>query len=301
MNTATIKARDTKSAPVRLVSDDDIGKIKKAMRAYQNFATLDEAVAAINKVATETDDFLGLPVKFRGIDVQDGKYVASPDAAGLYAGSYATFGYVAGSARGKEGKSIKMVLLFPTPTLDSVMDSEEAIDWLGKVANKELRHVLFRNFRDADSWDEIEQGFATAPTDLAGYLASHSRGAAEEIDTDTFDAIWPDYRKHLAKDRAALAKVLPAKQEVIKAIRSKSYADARYGDLEAKNIFLGIAMQIVQIAEGQDQPLDATAIKLWARERNATHIKANVVSEEDIAALETFDPTSAAAALGITG
>jgi hypothetical protein len=303
MNTLAIKPRNMEAAPIRATSDDDIGAIKKAMRAYVNYPTLADAIAALNKASAETDDFKGIPVYLQGVTVGevDGKpaYIADESAEDMYADSHATLAYVAGSARSKEGASIKAVVMFPTPTLDAVLANADAHSWLDKITNKELRHVAFRGYRDADTYAELNAGYESAPTTLEAYLASHARGTAEEIDSDTFDAIWPSYRKHLVKDNPALVKILPAKQEIIKSIRSKSYADAMHSELEAKNVFLALAATIVQIATSQDSPLDASAIKEWAKNRNTVSIAAKVVSDDDLSKVQAFDPSAAAAALGI--
>jgi hypothetical protein len=287
MQTTSIIARDSAKAPVRLTSDDDIGAIKKALKSFQNFDTLEAAVAALNKASAETDDFKGLPIYLRGVTVVEGKYAPEADAESIYDGNYATVALVAGSARGQEGKSLKAVLLFPTPKLETILGSTSAQDWLAKVVNKEQRHVAFRPFRDAASWDELDKGFEQAPVDLESYLASHARGAAEEIDSDTFDTIWPAWRKGLTKSNPKLAKLIPPKQDVIKGIRSESYAKAAYPELEAKNLFTQIAASIVGIAKDPENNLDASAIIEWAQNRKTTNLSVKTITDDDLAALDS--------------
>lgn len=315
--TPTILARDFSAPPVQVKTDEQVSLIKKAMRAYENFPTLSAAVEALNKAGMATSDFLGLPMFAHGVTVGtvDGKpaYIidpgtpangdepAKPSGESIYEGAQATLGYVAGNVKGADGKSqsvIKAINLFPTFMAPAL--AESAPDLLEKVVNKELRHVYYRGFRDAASWDELNMGFAASPTTVEAYAASHARTAAEELDTDTFDAVWPAYRKWIAANSPALASVLPPKQEVIKAIRSESYATTLYSALEAKNAFLMVAAAIAQIAAKQTPPLNADAVKGWAQNRKTTHIATKVASAEQLDQIGTFDAAKAAADLGLS-
>lgn len=286
--------------PKVVSTETEIETIKKAMRAYKYFAGVEEMIAALNKASAETSDFLGLPVFPQGIEQDDsGNYVLSdPDK---YADSIPVLGYVGGQQKDANGKNqsvIKAVVAFGIPTVEKAFES--APDLVSKVLGKEFRHVYFRNFRDATSLEQMQAGFATAPVNIEDFAASHARGAAEELDTDTFDAIWPSFRKALVSQYPAYAKALPAKGEVIKGIRSKSYAEGVHGDLESRNVFLTIAAAMVKTAEDQDTPLDASAIKEWAQNRDTTHIAFRSVTDDELDALGTFSASDAAEALGLS-
>lgn len=281
-----------------IANDDDVAKIKKAMRAYSYYKTPEELVTALNKARTDTENFLGLPVFAQGIeqDEKTGEFVLVD--ADKYADSTAVLAYVGGQSKDAAGKNapvIKSILAFGIPTVDVAL--AKAPDLVGKVLGKEFRHVYFRNFRDATTPAQAEAGFAAAPIGIEAFAASHARGAAEELDTDTFDAIWPGLRKKLLADMPALAGSLPSKAEIIKAIRSKSYAEGVHPDLEKRNLFARIAVAVVHVAAQQSEPLDASAVKSWFADRETTHIDYPKLTSEALDSIPAFDMSAAAAML----
>lgn len=295
MNTTT----NTALPLPHLAGDENVDKLKAHMKAWQGFATPAEMLAAINKAAGATENFMGLRVKMQGIERNEaGEYVLTD--ASKYADSIPIFAYVGGQSKGTDGKNvpvIKAVLAFGIPTVESTLAN--AADLAAKVLNKEFRHVYFRNFRDASTDAELEAGFAAAPVGIEAFAASHARTAADELDTEAFDQMWTGIRKSLVSSNPVLAKEMPSKSEVIKAIRSKSYAEGMYPRLEGINLFLVIAASMAQVAAKLDEPLDVSAIKEWAQNRNSTHIEFRRASEAELATLKAFDVSKAAEALGI--
>lgn len=282
-----------------ITTDDDIAAIKKNMRAYTYYDSAAALVAAMNTIAKATENFCGLQVFAQGIERgESGDYMLTDETK--YADSTPVLAYVGGQNKTAGGKStpvIKAILAFGIPTVDVTL--AQAPDLAKKVLGKEFRHVYFRGFRDADTIAAAMSGFEASPVGIEAFAASHARSAAEELDTDTFDAIWPAIRKRLTASHPALAKLLPPKGEVIKAMRSASYALGMYKDLEEKNIFLGLAVTCIEVAQSQDKPLDASTIKSWAVDRNTVNIDYKRVTAEDLESLQSYDAAAAFKALGI--
>jgi len=286
---------------LKVASGDEVEKIREAMKAYKYFDDTTAMLAAINKAAKDSDGFVGVPTFFQGIaQDDDGSYVLTDSGADQYIDSRPTFAYVGGQKKIAGGKSepiIKAILAFGIPTVEAVL--EGAPDLLAKIIGKEMRHVYFRNYRDAVSEAALNAGFEASPVGIEAFAASAERGSAEEIDTDTFDAVWPGFRKALVEQNPKLANVLPAKGEVLKAIRSKSYADGVYPDLEKRGLFMSLAANMFTIAANQDEPLENDTIKGWVQNRASVDIAYKVTTEDDLAALDMFDPEASAAALGL--
>lgn len=299
-NTDTTAQAAATPASTRLkfiVGEDATSEFKKHMRSYAYFDSPEELTAKVNEIAKKTENFGGLATDFRGFeyDAEKGEYVLMDPAP--YADSVSVLAYVGGQAKDSAGKAqpvIKGVLAFGIPTVESALNG--APDLVSKVLGKEFRHVYFRNFRDAESREAWEAGSAAAPVGIEAFAASHARTAAEEQGDETFDAIWTPLRRTWGKEQKALVDALPSKAEIVKAIRSKSYAQGVYPELESKNIFIMVAATVVKIAKSQETPLDVSGILAWVQSRETTHI---AFKTADFDALSAFDANSAMADLGL--
>lgn len=304
-NEATAAAAANLSSKVAVLTDEAaVDSIKKAatggkMRNVHD--SFDAAIAAFQKGAAECEKH-GVPALFNpalffttdsdgNVQTDDNGNPVMLDTA-----AESRFAVAVVGAREKVGNKIesgiRALVIFPIPTLAQFIASGEA--WLNKIAEKEAAHVAFRSLRQAVTLGELEAANASMPFDVEGYIASYNSG--DGLDTETLDAVWSDVRKFIKSEAAALYGVMPAKQEVIKSIRSASYAMQEHPELEKRGMFVNvIAALVIRAAEswkdndGNPTPLDASAIQDWIENRDTTHIAQRQVAEKDFSALDGFD------------
>lgn len=284
-----------------------IEALSKAFDGQRNeYPTLDAAMAKLESInaAKETEGLFGLPVAVVGYDDSTGEV----DPA-FYEGSRAVLALV--GARGiktdvgKEANSFKAVVIFPIPTLASFLSAtaeqlaaipENVRAWLDKVIVKEASHVAFRNFRDANTMAELLNGAKAAPKSIDEYVTASSREGSG-LDTDTFDALWGSFRTMLRKNQPALFDLLPQKPEVIKAIRSKAYAETQdeTAALESKGVFQRIGEMLILGAknnkdkDGNPAPLDESTLVDWLAGRDTLVITKEAPKAKDFSVLESLN------------
>lgn len=87
-----------------------------------------------------------------------------------------------------------------------------------------------------------------------------------------YDRLWRDFRKQLANqvETAPLVMQLPAKRDVKRAMRAKSYALANYPHLESIGAFTFMLTCLIQIADAmheQGHDVDSVEFHKWLAER----------------------------------
>lgn len=290
----------TNQALAILSDEDKVGSIKKVLKAREVFPTLDLAIAKLQKAAEATENFYGLPYSITGLNPATGEVDNS-----RYEGNKVVLAYVGGrvttKAKGEDKNlvGIKGIVIYPMPTLESIINSEDGAKWIEKTAEKEIALVAFRNFREAATLFAFEQGVDKVASTVSALVADAERGG-NGLDTDTFDALWKDTRDALKDNAPALAALLPGKAEVLKCIRSESYAKENEPDLEGRGIFVWLANVIIKAAEsnedkqGNADPLDPAAIKEWLEGRSTLEIKKADAKARDFSALDSMQlPTFA--------
>jgi hypothetical protein len=178
-----------------------------------------------------------------------------------------------GKKRGVVG--IKGVAFFPIPTLDTFLSDEQGRDWLVKIAEKEAAHVIFRPLRSAESLEELDT--AALPSSVAAIVMS---SRADALDTDWLDAVWPMAREGLKLKAPKLYEALPKqKAELVKCLRSKSYAEGAYSVLEGANAFTGAlaaflmkAGELNKAEDGTSDPIDTSELTRWLDARDETNL-----------------------------
>lgn len=184
------------------------------------------------------------------------------------------------NAKGAFESGLKAVILFGIPSTDSAMNhSEKSRQWLDKIVEKEFAHIAYRELRNADTDDQMQAAFDSMHTDVDAFVADYRGG--DGLDTTAFDNIWPSIRKLLNETMPALVKLLPVKGEVMKAIRSKPYADSNVElkELEANNVFTFLAKAMIKAGAdwkdeetGESDPIDTTVIQNWLTDRNTFNL-----------------------------
>lgn len=172
------------------------------------------------------------------------------------------------------GMAIRALVVFPMPSVAQYLDSDDGNDWLSKIVMKETAHVAFRNLRNVDASAGLEALYQTAariPTTVAEFAAEQRESG---LDASAFNAVWSHLRKEVVKSFPSLKEALPTKPEVINSIRSASYAEAEYPDLESAGIFAFLGNAAYQLADaltGADA-VDADEIASWVESRDTYKI-----------------------------
>ena len=197
---------------------------------------------------------------------------------------------------GKMDSGFRAVILFGMPDANAFITYEDSdgarvgADWVEKLIQKEAAHVFFRDLRNADTAEDLAAFFDSNPKDVAAFTARYA-GMAE--DTDAYDAIWPGFRKLLTAKLPALVKLLPGKGEVMKAIRSRAYAEteAELSPLEAQGIFKFLADSMIKAGQtatndaGEPDPINTETIEAWLAERDTFTYREAPKAEKDFSVL----------------
>lgn len=214
----------------------------------------------------------------------------------------------------KEVNGARAFVIYPTHPVDAIRADETGMAWLWKIVEKETSHVALRGLRNVNPAlgnDALFQAAQNMPLSVGDYVEESAR---EALDTSAFDATWKQFKKLLSESAATAALVpqLPQKAEVIRAIRSKTYATEHYGDLEAIGAFEFIARRMAAIVDllhkqavdsGTDFDLDSAELRGWLANRDKFVYEAprkvvTDLSTVDFAAfLGGFDGESAAASV----
>lgn len=270
---------------ITIVTDDDaqtnIRKSGLSGKVRKSFDSYDDAAKAFEQVS-EAAEKHGLPVAAIPRTVTqtvNGQEVE----VDVYEGCEAIIATVGARKRnpqtGKMIPGIRGVVMFPAPRLETLLaemdGNEKVVDWLDKIVEKELSHVAFRPLRVSESDEGFLQAVDKMPTSIDAYVISGRVG----VDTDTFDIVWPEMRKYLREVQPALYGLLPTKAEVLKCIRSKSYALATEEALEKASAFTFIASQMIEgcktfkDSKGNPDPLDPTSLVDFVNGRDELHLQ----------------------------
>lgn len=277
-----------------LTDETKVEAIGKVLRSRQVFDSLADAVAKLEAGAKDTESFYGLPVGIKGQDPETGEVDAS-----IYEGNKVVLGTVGArvdNGRGKKQSGIKAIVIYPMPTVESFLNDEAGKAWIAKLVEKESGLVSYRSYRDAATLDEFVRGMSKAPATVAEYVAESKRSGSA-LDTETYDALWSGLRASLKDDQPALHKLLPSKAEMLKALRSKSYAESQdnIAPLESKGIIVKLGHILIAAAQnnttkdGAPNPLPTDALEDWLANRDTVEIKKIERSELDFSALDSIN------------
>lgn len=240
------------------------------------------ANALLESAASTTENFFGLALLVSE-GIEDAERIC-----------IATLG-----VRDKETKTdgIKAICAFPLPSVADFLSDPAAESFIAKLIEREAADVAFGNLRGDKTMAELKTAFAGLPRTVAEIIST-SRESGTGLDTDAFDTMWNAFRTGFLKVKMpSLAAALPQKAEVIKAIRSASYALANPDTkaIEERKAFVGIAATMVKMApafmdkDGKPAPVDASAIQDWIDNRDTVHIGYKAATKAELAAEEVFD------------
>lgn len=196
------------------------------------------------------------------------------------------------SKTGKMLTGIKALVMFPIPTAEAFIAN--ASDWIAKIAEKEAAHVAFRGLRNANTAEEVISEAEKMPRTVEDYVATYAR--SDGLDTEAYDTLWSECRKFLKDKMPTLVPLLPQKGEVLKAIRSASYAAEEYEALESKGVFVPFLTTLLTNAgaawkdkDGNADPVDTSEIESWVETRDEVHIRKAAEQEKDFSVLDNLD------------
>lgn len=190
----------------------------------RTFKTVDEALAYIGEIG-EYADFGDLQQAIVGaIADDDGNVTLDP---AIYDDSMEiAVAIVSEKVAGAKMKPIALAV-YPTPSTDAVLATDEGKAWVAKLVEKEANLVAMRALRKSDN---IEESAAAMPTTIASYITP-SREAATGI-LATYEAVWKDIKQLMAKKSRAWAIANFSKKELRRALESASYASGTYPKVE---------------------------------------------------------------------
>ena len=137
---------------------------------------------------------------------------------------------------------------------------------------------------------------AGLPDTVAGIVENARQGS--EAGASSFDIMWQDFRRGFIKVKyPALAAALPQKPDIVKAIKSKSYALANPATkpIEENNLFVKIAEAMIKAAanglkneDGSVEILDTSDMAVWLEERESVNIEYKVpeIKASDLAGFD---------------
>lgn len=242
----------------------------------------DQVNAVYADASGKTEEFYGLPILMTEKGIQEAARIC-----------VATLG-----TRDKDTKvnGLKAVTIFPIPGIEDFLSTPEAAEFVKKLVEREAADVIFGNLRSAESIVQLQTAFNGIPVTVAEIITTSRESSG--IDTDAFDVMWTPFRTGVLKvKQPTLEKMLPQKPEVIKAIRSASYALAnpKLRAIEEKGLFVKIAAAMVamgpsmQDKTGKSTPVDTSIIQDWIDDRANQHIsfKEDVApTADDLASIE---------------
>lgn len=194
------------------------------IESRKTFATVADAIAYIGEIGDYTG-FADLQQAIVGaIADDDGNVTLDP---AIYDESMEiAVAIVSEKVAGAKMKPIALAV-YPTPSPDAVLSSDEGKAWVAKLIEKEANLVAMRALRKSDN---IEESAAAMPTTIASYITP-SREAATGI-LATYEAIWKDIKALMAKKSRAWAIANFSKKELRRALESASYASGTYPKVE---------------------------------------------------------------------
>lgn len=276
-------AATAKTATMILTDETKIANVVKALGGSRKlYDSVEQALAKLAEAAGATESLYGLTVAAKGIDSE-----GNADPEFWAEGSRAMLAIVQArvDVGSKKLNGLKGLVLLPVPTLEQFLESELGRQFVDKVTEKEIAHVSFRPFREANNEAEFIAALDVTPIGVDAFATESARSSG--VDTETFDAVWTDLRAALKNQKPEVAKLLPTKNEVVKAIRSKAYAMENHEALETARVFEWLSKLILQAAN--QAKMSTAAIEAWVAGRDEFVFAARKAQEQDFSVLQSID------------
>ena len=267
----------TSKSPILLSSSESQGQViakvkaelEGARRIFDNGEAAFTAAAKISEI-----EGMNLPILVAGV----GNVSTLTELPDWAVGRTAV---AAVGVRRDKTNGFRAIAIFPVPTVEDYDADSVGHDWLDKIAVKETSHVAFRALRNvpdsSDSLAALEEASKRMPVTVSDYAEVHR--AAGGIDLNAFNTVWTSLRRALIDEYPQLKAALPGKGEIINSVRSKSYAEREYGDLESQGLFVFIGESVINMCAGlkdektkEPAPVDASEVQDWLDGRDTLTI-----------------------------
>lgn len=271
MNNTTSTPATEKAAKVRTVIDD--------MDNRRLFDSPEDAATYIAKCQTEFADFNSYPVAAVGLtDEGDFDPEIYNDSMRIAISVLTQRGEGAGSS------TVKAIVIYPSPKLETVLESATGRDWLTAIMEKELNHVAVRQLRKAENADEIADAIQTMPTTLDGYTTSGRESTGGIL--QTYNDLWQLIKKAIGAKSTPFRLANLSKKELRKGMESSAYALAIYPKLEDRENKKGERESLFEVAANyglvlaKAKGLDPTIFERMISQRDEKVIEATDDEDE---------------------
>lgn len=263
---------------VTKTTDANGNEVETTLSAFEQVEKLIGEVAA-KTTKDESGPFFGLPLLTR---LGDEKIDPIQKAERIVV---ATVGQ---RDKASNTNGIKAIVIFAQPTADEFLsdESEAAAGFVTKLIEREASDVAFSGLRGADmTLADLQSAVESIPATVDAIVTVQR--ASSGLDTEAFDAVWQSFRMGVLKAKQpVLEAALGKKPEIIKALRSKSYALANpvYTDIEKAGAWVKIGRALVAAGgamldkEGKPDPVDMSTVESWLDNRDSVHIAYEVPS-----------------------
>lgn len=203
------------------------------MKSRQTFANADDALAYLERMATECADFADYPGLTVGL-TEDGAFDPEVYTDDMLV-TVARLTEKGDKAKGKETRVVAIVV-YPTPKLEAVIaNAEHGMPWLAALVEKEANLVAMRALRRDD---DLAAGVDAMPRTLADYWTPATSGGSSLL--ATFNELWQAVRDATGAKIAALKAAGLSKKQFRFALESKSFAEESYPRLESRKNKAGV-------------------------------------------------------------
>lgn len=271
MNDTTSTPAAEKAPKVRTVIDD--------MDNRRLFDSPEDAATYIAKCQTEFADFNSYPVAAVGLtDEGDFDPEIYNDSMRIAVSVLTQRGEGAGSS------TVKAIVIYPSPKLETVLESATGRDWLTGIMEKELNHVAVRQLRKAENADEIADAIQTMPTTLDGYTTSGRESTGGIL--QTYNDLWQLIKKAIGAKSTPFRLANLSKKELRKGMESSAYALAIYPKLEDRENKKGERESLFEVAANyglvlaKAKGLDPTIFERMISQRDEKVIEATDDEDE---------------------
>lgn len=272
---------DTTSTPA--AAADKAPKQKTVIDDMDNrrlFDSPEDAATYIGKCQTDFADFNSYPVAAVGL-TEDGDF--DPE---IYTdGMRIAVSVLTQRGEGAGSSTVKAIVIYPSPKLETVLESSTGRDWLTAIMEKELNHVAVRQLRKADGPDEIADAIQTMPTTLDGYTTSGRESTGGIL--QTYNDLWQLIKKAIGAKSTPFRLANLSKKELRKSMESSAYALAIYPKLEDRENKKGERESLFEVAANyglvlaKAKGLDPTIFERMISQRDEKVISADSDDEDD--------------------
>lgn len=190
-------------------------------------------------------------------------------------------------ADGKTRNGFVALAVYPHHTVSAIVAHTggelDKCDYLTRLVDKEMGLAAFRNlrFEDGEGLADLAIAAATMPATLDRFLVASREGGGGGAYA-VFNDNWAAFRLVLSKSKATkgIVKALPAKSDMLKAIRSSAFAESVAPGLEAKGYIVAIAKLMAQRIEAVNEAAkegetlgDPAAILDWTEGRDSLDLR----------------------------